>query len=307
MTDPWVAPDTPSAPPPLPAPAAATGRGGARVAMPFRPRVPVPLRPFTVPDILDGGLRAVKLAPRIFIALAAVCVLPVQLVGAFLSRDALREQNPLDAFANGVDGTGPESNVFFIGFDAATVAQLLGSVALAFVAAGVAGVIIRWYLGLEASPADAFRSAFRRPWTLLAAWLLVHLAELGFLILLFVPVIVPITWFAVVTPVVALESVGPIRSLGRSFRLCQRNFGKVLGTWMLVAVVDVLLSGALTAVGVLVADRSWGWIANGALASAAALITVPFVAACATLLYLDLRVRSEGLDLELAANAQFGA
>ena len=38
---------------------------------------------------------------------------------------------------------------------------------------------------------------------------------------------------------------------------------------------------------------------SGVVVSVAAVVTAPFVAAATTLLYLDLRVRAEGLDIEL--------
>jgi hypothetical protein len=52
-------------------------------------------------------------------------------------------------------------------------------------------------------------------------------------------------------------------------------------------------------------DLPAAWAVNTAVAAAALLVTVPFVAGVATLLYLDLRVRTEGLDIELAAARRF--
>jgi hypothetical protein len=115
------------------------------------------------------------------------------------------------------------------------------------------------------------------------------------------------TWYSVVSVVVACEGVGPTKAMRRSFRLTSRRFGAVLLVCLLVVVVDLLLSGALTAIGALYVEAGGpaGWAVNTAVAAAALLVTTPFVAGAATLLYLDLRVRTEGLDIELAAGRRF--
>ena len=48
-----------------------------------------------------------------------------------------------------------------------------------------------------------------------------------------------------------------------------------------------------------------GWLLLGVGQSFASLVTIPVVAATTALLYLDLRLRLEGLDLELDALAAF--
>jgi hypothetical protein len=76
---------------------------------------------------------------------------------------------------------------------------------------------------------------------------------------------------------------------------------------VLVAIVDGLLTIALTGVGLLFEFFDWGWIVDAVFTAGSGLITVPFVAGVATLLYFDLRVRSEGLDLELGIAAHFSS
>ena len=61
--------------------------------------------------------------------------------------------------------------------------------------------------------------------------------------------------------------------------------------------VDPTLQAALAAVIGL--ESGWPLAALGAVIGQ--LLTTPFVAAATTLLYLDLRIRTEGLDIELAA------
>jgi hypothetical protein len=304
MAGPWVAPDSQAEAPPAPVVAPLAPASVARQAPPI---VPIPLRPFTIPDILDGALRIWKLAPATIVGMAAVFVVPIQVTLGIVTRDDIEDaqigQTVIDAF----DATGPGdvdtgfgSDVFFLSF----IGQ---GIALAFVTAGVASLVSGWYVGHRATGGELARVAARRAIPLVAAWVLVHVVEGLFMLLLFVPVIVPFTWYAVVTPIVACERAGPLRAMRRSMTLCGRRFGAVLGTGILVILVDVVLSGALTTVAALYVewDLPAAWAVNTAVAAAALLITLPFVAGVSTLVYLDLRVRTEGLDIELAADKRF--
>jgi len=300
MADPWVAPDSQPGHAAPPA-SVALGASPARATAAAVVAVPVPLRPLTIPDILDGGLRIWKLAPATVAGVAAVFVVPFQVLLGVLTRDEVDDvrigRSVTDAFEGSDVDTGFGSDAFVLGF----VTQ---GVALAYVTAAVATLVTGWYVGQPGSIGTAVGVAVRRSWPLLAGWALVHLVEGLFAILLFVPALVPMTWFAVVSPVVACEPGGPIRALRRSARLGNRRFGAVLGTCLLVVLVDAVLTFALTALGTLYVelDLPAAWVLNTVVSAGALLVTAPFVAGVATLLYLDLRVRTEGLDIELAAS-----
>jgi hypothetical protein len=300
MADPWVAPDSQPGHATPPA-TAALGASPARTATTSEVAVPVPLRPLTIPDILDGGLRIWKLAPATVTGVAAVFVVPFQVVLGILIRDEVDDVQIGRSFTDAFEGTGDVDTGF--GSDAFVLGFVTQGVALAFVTAAVATLVTGWYVGRRGSIGAAVGVAVRRTWPLLAGWVLVHLVEGLFAVLLLVPALVPMTWFAVVSPVVACEAGGPIRALRRSARLCNRRFGAVLGTCLLVVLVDAVLTFALTALGTLYVelDLPAAWVVSTVVGAGALLVTAPFVAGVATLLYLDLRVRTEGLDIELAA------
>jgi hypothetical protein len=78
----------------------------------------------------------------------------------------------------------------------------------------------------------------------------------------------------------------------------------VMGVAVLMGVVSWLLANALSALPQFLAswigfERGWPLLALGSIA--AQLVVVPFVAAATVLLYFDLRVRTEGLDIEMTA------
>ena len=307
MADAWVAPDSrpeePTAPAtPAPSPRPAPGATGAAA-----PLVPVPLRPMTVPDLLDGSLRILKLAPGTVVGLTAAVSLPVHLLIGVLSRRTIEDTDFQQTFDDAFSGTGSigvAGNV-----DGATFALgvVLDGLVLSLVAAGLAVLVAGWYTGVTRSTGELLRIAARRALPLSVAWVLVHLAEAVFAIGFVVGALLPMAWFAVVAPVIACESVGPWRALRRSASLTRRRLGPVAGTCLAVAVVDVLLSAALTgAAGFYVGfDLPGAWLVNTAISAAAGLVLTPFVAGVAALLYLDLRVRVEGLDVELAARQRF--
>ncbi len=97
----------------------------------------------------------------------------------------------------------------------------------------------------------------------------------------------------------------------RSARLVNRRFWRVLGLALLSVLVEWLFE---TAIGLLpslfalfLGTDGIGWVLSAAAAILTQLITVPVVAGITVLIYLDLRVRTEGLDLELDAIEAFPA
>jgi hypothetical protein len=62
-----------------------------------------------------------------------------------------------------------------------------------------------------------------------------------------------------------------------------------------------------TVLSLLVGTDGFGWLLTAAAGVLTSLITMPVVAGTTVLIYLDLRVRTEGLDLELEAAEAFPA
>jgi hypothetical protein len=132
-------------------------------------------------------------------------------------------------------------------------------------------------------------------------------------------------WFSVMlslaTPAVVLERQGPARALARSWRLVRRSFWRVLGILLLAAIVVAVasfilqlpfsiigaLAGASGGVFGLPAARTLTAVIVGAVGTVVAgALTRPISAGVTVLLYVDMRMRKEGLDLALqgAANGQ---
>ena len=120
------------------------------------------------------------------------------------------------------------------------------------------------------------------------------------------------TWFLVTAPVIGAERVGPIKAMRRSARLVNRRFWNVLGVALLAFLVEQLFEFAISLLPTLrhALHRHRGaglGPSSRGLGVVTQLVTLPFVAAVTVLIYLDLRVRTEGLDLELRAGEAFPA
>ncbi len=125
---------------------------------------------------------------------------------------------------------------------------------------------------------------------------------------------------ATVGPAVVLENRGPIAATRRSARLVSRSFWRVFGIEALVVVISQVFSSifavpfALLAGGTGIFTGQSGTNPYEALPLfitsvgqvIGATLALPFAAAVTVLLYVDLRMRREGLDIELQRAAGYG-
>ncbi|HMK11318.1 MAG TPA: hypothetical protein VK461_07040 [Acidimicrobiales bacterium] len=263
------------------------------------------LEPMTPTGLIDEAVHVFKARPRTMIAIAACFTIPVGILVGFMQRhvlggvaltDLVNDPSTTDAAARNDSGAA-----------AALVSVLLPSVLLPFIAAAYAHVVVGIRLGHEIGAGEALRRSIRRWWALLASWVLVHLAE-GAASFFAVGGVVVMAFFLVTAPAIALESLGPLKGIGRSWSLTSRRFPAALGIGLASGLVAYALGQALNAVtdllGLFVGLRV-GWIILAAGRAATGLVIVPIVALSTVLFYIDLRVRLEGLDLELAITERF--
>ncbi len=303
----WVAPESNDAPrPPSNLPSAPPRRPTSDP----RPGIPR-LGPMTVPDVLDGAFSILKAAPATIIGFTAVFAVPVQILGAWLQRDLLGGDSLLVLFEDtdtsllGVDDSG------FGDLWAQMVLFFGPALALVFVAAGLVRLVGAWQVGNDLSLGELLRGSLPLAWPLLASWLLVHLAEAVGMLLCGIPALAVMTVFLVTAPVIGAERLGPIAAMRRSYRLVNRRFWPVMGLALLSGLVATFFGYALgfvpTVLSLLLGTDGLGWLLSAAAGVLTALITMPVVAGTTVLIYLDLRVRTEGLDLELEAAQAFPA
>ncbi len=296
----------------------------------------VPLRPLGVGELLDGALSLIRSNPRTVLGLAAaisaVSAL-LQTVGLWFSLRFLDAAQPV-AGSTEVDITAELTSLVSGG-----VAQLVPALVAGFLQVLASGLFIvlvgAAVLGRRLDASQTWASLRPRMLPLVGVTLLIGLG--GFLVVaVLVGVIVALAfamgpWAALpgavigivgtiglvyayvklslASPALVMEGVGVVASLKRSWVLVRRSWWRVLGILILSAIITSLLTTVVTIPITLIATLISGFseslvptvLASGVATLVAGIITLPFSAAVTGLLYIDLRMRREALDIELVS------
>jgi hypothetical protein len=125
----------------------------------------------------------------------------------------------------------------------------------------------------------------------------------------FVALIYVYVRLAIASPALVIEGLGPLASIGRSWRLVRGSWWRVLGILLLSAIITNLLttiiSVPISTIAIMISGFSESMLptvlAAGVATLVAGIITLPFSAAVTGLLYTDLRMRREALDIQLVS------
>ena len=175
-----------------------------------------------------------------------------------------------------------------------------------------AGALFRAATSLAAGNVETIGSVIagtaRRYFAMFGILLLTVLVGLGAIAIVTIPVViwVLIRW-AVDTPALFAEGVGPVKAIGRSWNLSRNNWWRILGILLLVGIMVSLIQTALGALfgGIAALIPGVSDDIRAGLVTTVSTLVSALVGALSpiaiTLLYLDLRVRKEGLDLDQLA------
>jgi len=144
-----------------------------------------------------------------------------------------------------------------------------------------------------------------------AVWGVVILAALVFLGAIAIVTIPVVLWVAirwsVALPALFAEGIGPVKALGRSWNLVRDNWWRTLGILIIVTIMVSLIQTALAflfgGVAAVVPGLSDD-LRAGVVTTVTTLVDAlvgAITPIAITMLYLDLRVRKEGLDLDQLA------
>lgn len=324
----WSAPDgsasePTSAPPPPPPPGHGYGYGYGPST--HQPGV-IPLRPLALGELLDGAIKIIRRYPRPTLGLSAAIAVVVTVlnVGAVLLlhldlRTPRSTDNLNDSLALNISGSAVPQLVAFLaglvltgalitvvgkavqGKPVATdevweavrprILPLLGLALLT-------GLIVVVPTGVGFGLAAVIGIALGVSGLLLAVPLALASIALG--VFLYVR-------FALAPAALVLEKAGVIESLRRSAVLIKsswwRSFGVLLLTWIISLIVGAIISGvAIIPAAIVSTSGSTGFLVSQQVAGGiASVILAPFSAGVRALLYVDRRMRAEGLDVALQA------
>jgi hypothetical protein len=285
------------------------------------------LRPLGVGDIVDRVFAIYRARPVLFLAVSAIpYLLLVLFVGAIGVGFAGSFLALAPLLAGDVEGGLPAVM--------AVIGDLIAFVSLVILAALVTSLVqsaalvdaaSARYLGKESTVAASLQVGLRASFRLLLMGLVALLAFCVLWGVLIVAMAVVREWWMflaaglggfvatfyltaswMVSPAVAtLEGTGPIVSLQRSWRLSDGNRWRILGLMLLLLVLQVVLSSILSFVllASFVTDETLQIVLQQVVNLLATIAWAPVYWGTFAVLYYDLRVRKEGFDLQLAAEA----
>ncbi len=261
----------------------------------------IPLRPLAVGEILDGTFATIRANVGATLGLTFLVVLVGQLIVLGVSL----------AVHNSDVGTQ------ITGIAAVTVVTQLISV----IATGAMIIVVgEAVLGTKISPGEALERIRGRIWRLFGLGLLVALLSLLGLVLLLVGYLWVAVLLSLAAPVFVLEKTTVGEALRRSNELVKGDWWRTLGIGFLGYLVGGIIGGLLQLPFTIAAGSS----ANGFLSSTTddssistsseillaigrivgGTISTPVIAGTIALIYVDRRIRREGLDLSLAQAAR---
>lgn len=118
-------------------------------------------------------------------------------------------------------------------------------------------------------------------------------------LLTFVVVLVGISLVYLAVPILLVERLGPVAAVRRSIELVRPQLLRVVGLVVLASLLVMLVSFALgfATLPLLFIGGRLAQVGTAIISVLSYVITVPFEANIALLLYVDARVRAEGLDV----------
>jgi hypothetical protein len=261
-----------------------------------------PLGAMTAGDILDRGLKLLLARLPAFYLINLIVLMPLILIQIILPI-AIGEH---DLDQNALIAT---VGLVYLGLFIALLLQPIATAAMLH-------IVMEEYAGRRPTVKQAFAFAFNRFFSLLGAIILVGLLELVGCCCFIIPGVYFWITYAFVSQVVVLERLGATDAMSRSQSLISGHRWRVFGVLVLVFVASIIIQ-VVVAQGlqfllpsqeiipaegrIRVSINPVNHIVNTIIGQLVDILFRAFLAVCMTLLYLDLRIRKEGFDLELAA------
>jgi hypothetical protein len=257
--------------------------------------VPLRLRPLEIGDLLDETFRMYRRHFFLFAGISAIVAIPVAALWGYLY---------FSLFAGIAEqaGTGQPIDVSTSTVVGVVAVTVIGLVLVPFNYGAVIYAVCESAQGNPVTAGGVVRGVARKYFQILGYAAVVVLMGLMFCLL-------PLwTWIWVmwvaVLPVMFVENTGLIAAMRRSWRLVEgrwwRTFLILFLVFILVYVVQTALgafiAGAQILVEIILSSVASTWIFASASIVVASLVN-PILQIAVVLIYFDLRVRKEGLDL----------
>lgn len=263
------------------------------------------LRPLSIGEVLDAGFRLLRARFGTLVGCVLVAAFPLAVVRTII----IASTDPDYYDVNAVPQDDPDTSIIV----GQLVALLVMGLGITLAVAACFRVISAAYLGEPVTVGASLAAAARSIPALFVAFLVlapVLLFVLGLSRVLFVPIVLfaflAVKW-ALTSPAIVAERVGPFRGMKRSWQLTRGNWWRSFGILLVLALMSLVIYAALI-FALYASVSSLESISAPALATIdvafiliVLVIIYPLSAAILSTLYYDLRVRNEGFDLQLLA------
>ncbi|MBT8240100.1 MAG: hypothetical protein KJN63_02615 [Acidimicrobiia bacterium] len=270
-----------------------------------RRAVAVTDHPLRVIDLIDGAFAALRYRPRVMFLSLLWIVIPMSLLEGWNARGVLGGGGLLGALNDPdlFEETANQGTSFTTTF----FTYMIDWLRISLIGVSVAYLVNSWADGRDPNVAEVIRFTVR----IVPVWVLTFImakVAVGIGLLLIIPGVALALAFTMVSPIIAIEQTGPLTTLKRAWSMMRRRTAPLLGLYVACAIVGGFVSSALTTIPSGVAlfvgtDVAWPLITVGSIVSTSLL--APFNGAAMTLMYHDIRFRTEGLDLKRTAHIVF--
>lgn len=299
----------------------------------------IPLRPITLGEIYDGSIKAIRANPAVMFGFTAIVVAIISVIELFLT---IKLFSDLDAFLGAMNSSVAPTSADVMSLLSASLGQMAFSTVVNLVMSTVLNGLLIYavaqaVIGRKPTLGQTWAMVKDRILPLLGLTIVVSIITLApFLVLIGLLLIVSSTGSAgmvalvgvggllisvvaafafmtlttLATPALVLERTGIFTAIKRAWRLAKPHFWRILGivllTNVLVAILGSIVATPFSMVIGFMPTASNTSVAALSVVGAAigSVIVAPFMAAVISLLYIDVRIRSEALDVELAAAAR---
>jgi MFS family permease len=288
------------------------------------------LRPLSVGDMIDRTIRLIRANIVLFIGIALIPYLIVEIVLRVSGLSQTFDPNDLAQLLEpGATGTLSARRLQPGNPVAISVAVVVATVVSMILYGSLTAAVGERYLGRSITVRQAFERGLRASVPLFFSLVV---ALIGFVVLFlvlavalavfsssalvalaviigFIAIIFVMPWaflsIAVLGPIIVVEHLGPLAAIRRSFHLMDKARLRTLGLYILVAIIASIL-GLIFSVLFLVSfvtDPTVRAVLQTIASVASSTISAPLIYGALVILYYDLRVRKEAFDLQLAAEA----
>ncbi len=248
------------------------------------------LTPLDIGEILSTAFDLYRQQFTKLLAIAAIVIFPLQLSQYYLVNEVFATdfgRVDVDPVTGSLTVTGGFVRSVFVLTIASLVAFLITLILLGAITRAAAGSIA----GLPIEVGESYRFGLRRLGPLILVMVVVWMSLFAGFILLVIPGIFLAVKLSVSIQSLVVENRRGTKAIGRSWELTKGHFWHVLGAFLLALIIAAAVTGITGSIG----GRSW--LLEAIFTSIGQILTQPFVALVGIVIYLDLRVREENLDL----------